>query len=85
MNKSNGIGLPMVLFLIFATLKLTGNIEWSWWWVASPIWIPVFLAAVVALAIVLLSVSMLLAGRKESDVRRMLGMDPKQENEKKDK
>lgn len=42
-NSSNssegGIGLGMILFLIFLVLKLTGNIDWSWWWVTSPLWI----------------------------------------------
>ncbi len=28
------------LLLIFVTLKLTKNIDWSWWWVLSPFWIP---------------------------------------------
>lgn len=51
-NKSNGgIGLGVILFLIFMTLKLTGNIDWSWWWVTSPLWIP-FVAAAVILGIV---------------------------------
>jgi hypothetical protein len=40
-NSSNGLGLGMVLFLIFMTLKLTGDINWSWWWVTSPLWIPI--------------------------------------------
>ena len=30
-----------ILALIFITLKLTGLISWSWWWVLSPIWLPV--------------------------------------------
>ena len=50
-NKSNGIGLGVTLFLIFMTLKLTGTINWSWWWVTSPLWIP-FVAAMVILGIV---------------------------------
>lgn len=25
-----------ILTLIFITLKLTGYIDWSWWWVLSP-------------------------------------------------
>jgi hypothetical protein len=29
-----------VLFIVFLTLKLTGNIDWSWWWVTSPLWLP---------------------------------------------
>ncbi|MFA5670273.1 MAG: hypothetical protein WC967_13605 [Balneolaceae bacterium] len=34
-----------VLFLMFLALKLTNNITWSWWWVFSPFWIPLSLAA----------------------------------------
>ena len=33
--------LEMVLFVIFLTLKLTGVIDWLWWWITSPLWIPV--------------------------------------------
>ena len=44
-NKSTGgIGIGMILFLIFMTLKLTGNITWSWWWVTAPLWAPLILA-----------------------------------------
>jgi hypothetical protein len=43
-NTSGGIGLGMVLFLIFMTLKLTGNITWSWWYVTLPLWGPLSLA-----------------------------------------
>ena len=46
-NTSNGIGFGTVLFLIFMTLKLTGNIDWSWWWVTSPLWIPLTLGVVI--------------------------------------
>lgn len=46
-TTSGGIGIGMVLFLIFMTLKLTGNITWSWWWVTAPLWIP--LAAIIAI------------------------------------
>ncbi len=24
--------------ILFAALKLTGQIDWSWWWVFSPLW-----------------------------------------------
>jgi hypothetical protein len=43
-NTSGGIGLGMILFLIFMTLKLTGNIAWSWWYVTLPLWGPLSLA-----------------------------------------
>ena len=39
-NKKN-IGYRMsmttTLFLIFLVLKLTNNIDWSWWWVTFPL------------------------------------------------
>jgi hypothetical protein len=38
-NSSNGFGLGTILFLIFLVLKLTNYIDWSWWWVTSPLWI----------------------------------------------
>jgi hypothetical protein len=47
-NKNNGLGFGTVLFLIFLTLKLTNYITWSWWWITSPIWIPVAFVMVMA-------------------------------------
>lgn len=38
-NTSGGIGFTGILTLIFITLKLLHKIDWSWWWVLSPIWI----------------------------------------------
>lgn len=36
------IGLTLaLLLLVFIALKLTGVIGWSWWWVLSPLWLPV--------------------------------------------
>ena len=37
-TSSGGIGLFPLMFLIFMTLKLTGYIDWSWWWVTAPLW-----------------------------------------------
>jgi hypothetical protein len=34
------IGFFGLLFLIFLVFKLTGYIAWSWWLVASPLWVP---------------------------------------------
>jgi hypothetical protein len=52
-NKSTGgIGIGMILFLIFMTLKLTGNITWSWWWVTAPLWMPILLVGfIIGLAV----------------------------------
>ena len=46
-TSSNGIGFGTVLFLVFLVLKLTGNIDWSWWWVTSPLWIPLALGVAI--------------------------------------
>ena len=32
--------LTTLLLAVFITLKLTNTIDWSWWWVLSPLWIP---------------------------------------------
>ena len=45
--KEGGIGLDIILFIVFLILKLTGEINWSWWWVTSPLWIPVCIVFVV--------------------------------------
>jgi hypothetical protein len=42
-SSSNGIGFTGLLTLVFITLKLTKYIDWSWWWVLSPIWISLLL------------------------------------------
>lgn len=40
-GTSGGIGFGGLLTILFVGLKLTGYIAWSWWWVLSPLWIPV--------------------------------------------
>jgi hypothetical protein len=46
-TSSSGIGIGTILFLIFMTLKLTGSIDWSWWWVTSPLWVPLAFGIVI--------------------------------------
>ncbi len=52
-NKTNphagGVSIVGVLTLIFFVLKITGLINWSWWWVFSPIWIYLLLFFTIAL------------------------------------
>jgi hypothetical protein len=38
-SSSGGIGIGGVLLVLFITLKLCDVIDWSWWWVLSPLWI----------------------------------------------
>ncbi|GGB82747.1 hypothetical protein GCM10007424_23480 [Flavobacterium suaedae] len=30
-----------LLTIVFIILKLTNVINWSWWWVTSPLWLPI--------------------------------------------
>ena len=38
-SSSSGVGLSGLTFIVFLVLKLTGVIDWSWWWVTAPLWI----------------------------------------------
>ncbi len=40
-TTSNGIGFFGILTIVFIVLKLTKYIDWSWWWVLSPMLIPI--------------------------------------------
>ena len=45
--KNSGIGFISALILLFIVLRLTNNINWSWIWVLSPIWITVIFLIVI--------------------------------------
>lgn len=42
-----------LLFLVFLVLKLTGYIDWSWWWVTAPLWIPFLIFIVVVIGVLI--------------------------------
>lgn len=48
-GSTGGLTFDGVLFLIFLVLKLTGLIDWSWWWVTAPIWIPLLVIVAILL------------------------------------
>ena len=50
-SSSGGIGFLGLLTILFIALKLCNVIDWSWWWVLSPLWIPIALAIVLAIFI----------------------------------
>jgi len=52
--SSGGIGFTGLLAIVFITLKLTNYIDWSWWWVLAPLWIPFTLAIVLILVLLAL-------------------------------
>jgi len=48
-SNSGGIGFAGLLTIVFITLKLIGKIDWSWWWVLSPLWISAALVLIIIL------------------------------------
>lgn len=46
-----GIGVTGLLGVLFVALKLTGVIDWSWWWVTTPFWGPFVVVGLILLAI----------------------------------
>ena len=54
--KEDGIGFGTILFIVFLVLKLTETIDWSWWWVTAPLWIPVGLVLVIAFIAFVISI-----------------------------
>lgn len=38
------MSVTMFIFFGFLALKLSNIINWSWWWVCSPLWVPFAIA-----------------------------------------
>lgn len=49
-----GVGFCDLLLITFMVLKLTKVVDWSWWWVLSPLWMPV------AIVILILTIAFVL-------------------------
>lgn len=60
-TSAAGMGFLGWLLLLFIGLKLTGYINWSWWWVLGPIWIPI---GVILLLVVCASIVMCVIDNK---------------------
>ena len=48
---NRGVSFTGLLTILFVGLKLTKHIDWSWWWVVSPLWLPFAFVAALVLAI----------------------------------
>lgn len=55
-SSSSGIGFTGALAILFIALKLLDKIDWSWWWVLSPIWIPLAIALLVLIVMLVVYV-----------------------------
>lgn len=40
-SSGSGVGFFGLLAVAFIILKLTGYINWSWWFVLGPLWMPI--------------------------------------------
>ncbi len=55
-NRAMDVLSPVVVFTPIV-LKLTGVIDWSWWWVLSPMWIsPILLTLVLIGGVIVLRI-----------------------------
>lgn len=50
-NYNGGVGFFGLLTILFVGLKLTGFIDWSWFWVLSPTLIPIIIVTLIIVAI----------------------------------
>ena len=57
-NNNGAMKFCDVLLIVFVVLKLVGVINWSWWWVLAPFWIP-------TLIVIFLTVAIKIAERKD--------------------
>lgn len=60
-SSSGSIGFLGLLAIVFITLKLVGVINWSWWWILSPLWGG--LALVIAVMVVCFLLALAFSGR----------------------
>lgn len=61
-NVTSGFSLSslgFILFLVFLVLKLVGVIDWSWFYVTLPLWIPIvfyiLLVAIILIVIIIIN------------------------------
>lgn len=48
-SSRGGVGFLGLLTILFIALKLTNVVDWSWWGVLAPIWVPAAIGIVVLL------------------------------------
>ena len=56
-NKVIRPGFCTILFIVFFVLKMTNTVDWSWWWVTAPLWIPLcFIVGCILLAVIIMGI-----------------------------
>lgn len=41
----------VIVFLAFFCAKIFGYIDWSWWWIFAPIWIPLSICIILVVVV----------------------------------
>ena len=56
-STNGGIGFLGALTILFIAFKLTHIIDWSWWWVLAPLWIPAAVVlGIISIAAIVISI-----------------------------
>lgn len=55
-SASISICFTELLSITFIVLKLCNIINWSWWWVLSPLWVPIALVLAIFLVVFIVTV-----------------------------
>ena len=55
-NISCSWPVAVIVFLAFFLAKIFDKIDWSWWWVFSPLWIPLALCLIIFVIVILLKI-----------------------------
>ena len=55
-QKQLSWGTPFcfITTLVFLVLKLTNIIDWNWWWIFAPLWIPLAFSLIVIIIFVII-------------------------------
>lgn len=60
--NAKGLGFGSVLFFIFLVMKFMHYIDWSWWWVTVPLWLPIALTLGAISTLCIIALIMMLIG-----------------------
>ena len=62
-SKEVFFGIPVIFYILFTVLKLTGVIAWSWLWVMCPLWLlPAFIAVFLICILCFIIICFVIAG-----------------------
>lgn len=53
-DKPSGVNLFVMLTILFIGLKLTNYIDWPWYCVLMPLWLPIFIVLIICMILALL-------------------------------